>query len=202
MPVVLRTAKVTGKGFKLFQGWWEILSQQSQTTCCSRCRWQLCPSRLPGWGRDCPSSLRSSYHRESKYVALHWCNDSSRRSLFWCECLRLPWFYPKDPCVHRVDSVQTVISLQRVKVTARETENQQKNISSAAFWAKATYESVGRKDWKMQGQHATKNGSWPLLHFSLAFLLCQEKSFSQLILLQQKAFIPLKTAVNKLWHSK
>lgn len=61
--------------------------------------------------------------------------------------------------LHWVDPVQTIIALHE-SVTARKTKNSRKNlvVVRAAFWEEITYESVGREHWKMQRQHATKNG--------------------------------------------
>lgn len=61
--------------------------------------------------------------------------------------------------LHWVDPVQTVISLPRVSYS-KENKESQENILvvHAAFWEEIIYESVGREPWKMQRQHATKNG--------------------------------------------
>lgn len=119
--VVLSTAEVAENGIKVFQGW---SKQQSETTWCPRWRRQVCPSSLPGWARDCSSSLRSSYHRESQQAALHWGNDSSfkRSDLSASDCLGTT---QRTFVLHWLDPVQTVISLPRVSYSKENKESQE-----------------------------------------------------------------------------
>lgn len=112
----------------------EVLSQQSEMTCCPRCRWQVCPSCRPGWARDCSSSPRSSYHRKSQEAALPWESGSSFR---WKEppLIWVPWdclgTIQRSFVLHWVDPVQTVISLQRVSYSKENKESQEKPSSGA-----------------------------------------------------------------------
>lgn len=145
----------------------EVLSQQSKMTWCLRCRWQVCSSSLPGGVRDCSSSPRSSYLRESQQAILHWGNDSSFKrassDLNASDCLGT---IQRTFVLRWVDPVQTVISLQRVSYSKENNPRKNLVVMHAAFWEEITYESVGREQsWKVQRQHATKNGIWPLSYF-------------------------------------
>lgn len=118
----------------------EVLSQQSKMTWCLRCRWQVCSSSLPGRVRDCSSSPRSSYLRESQQAILHWGNDSSFKrassDLNASDCLGT---IQRTFVLRWVDPVQTVISLQRVSYSKENKESQEKPSSDACCFLGGDY---------------------------------------------------------------
>lgn len=160
-------------------------NEKHTVTWCLRCRWHTWSSSAAGWARGCSSSLRSLPYRMLAGCTslMQWVTQSP------LDCLST--IHQTFPVLW-VDSVLATDSLQRsrVTVTAAETESKEKPsivymlLPGQRVLAHQLENTKAAYDWKWHSTFAA---------FSLAFFLCQEKFCSQLILLQQNAFIPLRT---------